>query len=442
MNLTSIIVFILKIVLAFIPMSIAGKKDYNKAGFYVYGFILFIPALIHALILPDKKDTVKRAYSKKAVVFSIIASALFYYQLLNFIVFPKYFPQYHSRLMWEDIVFGVILWISVYALRNRELCSLAYIVGIHESLFSIVNYIYLLTLYDGLSESKERYPLYMLLAVIRLLSYSSMIYVLVVYSKKKKGAGESLSKLPFILPSFLYLLSTVWSLVINTSSDVFYIIYNVYIGSFMIMGMLFVGLFYYEDSKTIEDDEKDITPAYVGKKKGFTIAAAIAIFAAFAIFVLEFCKSEYKITNGTLFSILMYVLLLVAVLAPRKSKFAYFVAFAWAYDSVFEMYDFGIQLVGVLSLLAFLVLTFIIYAFGFKDKMMNGTDKKALLLVPSALWIAIIVINAMKYKELNDVFPFQTYSLIIQACIALGLLFMALSYQKPALNEETLDINE
>lgn len=40
--------------LAFIPATIARKKGYSYGGFWAFGFFLFIPALIVALVIQDK----------------------------------------------------------------------------------------------------------------------------------------------------------------------------------------------------------------------------------------------------------------------------------------------------------------------------------------------------------------------------------------------------
>ena len=40
--------------LAFIPATIARKKGYSYGGFWAFGFFLFIPALIVALVIEDK----------------------------------------------------------------------------------------------------------------------------------------------------------------------------------------------------------------------------------------------------------------------------------------------------------------------------------------------------------------------------------------------------
>lgn len=40
--------------LAIIPARIAWKKGYSFAGYYVFGFFLFVPAIIVALLIRDK----------------------------------------------------------------------------------------------------------------------------------------------------------------------------------------------------------------------------------------------------------------------------------------------------------------------------------------------------------------------------------------------------
>ncbi len=48
---------LIKIGLAFIPVSFAGRKGRKRGRWWVYGFFLFWPALIHSLVIkaPTKK---------------------------------------------------------------------------------------------------------------------------------------------------------------------------------------------------------------------------------------------------------------------------------------------------------------------------------------------------------------------------------------------------
>ena len=54
----TIVFLILSIGLAFIPANIVNKKGYSKGGFFVFGFFLWLPALIVALCLKDTSKPV------------------------------------------------------------------------------------------------------------------------------------------------------------------------------------------------------------------------------------------------------------------------------------------------------------------------------------------------------------------------------------------------
>ncbi len=76
MNITffysRIFIFLLiRFVLAFIPMYIAGKKYYSKGWFWLYGVFGLIPAILHAVFLPDASYSTSRKVSNKAIVSSV-----------------------------------------------------------------------------------------------------------------------------------------------------------------------------------------------------------------------------------------------------------------------------------------------------------------------------------------------------------------------------------
>jgi len=54
--LRSLLIIFFAIGLAFIPSTIAKKKGYSFAGFYLFGFFFFLPALIVALCIKDKNQ--------------------------------------------------------------------------------------------------------------------------------------------------------------------------------------------------------------------------------------------------------------------------------------------------------------------------------------------------------------------------------------------------
>lgn len=46
------------IVLAFIPSVIAARKGHSPLGYYLFGLVLFVPALIVVLLVPETSDSI------------------------------------------------------------------------------------------------------------------------------------------------------------------------------------------------------------------------------------------------------------------------------------------------------------------------------------------------------------------------------------------------
>jgi hypothetical protein len=59
-----LILFVLVALLASIPAVIADRKGHSAFGFYVFGFFLFVPALIVALVIsnPQGKELALEAF--------------------------------------------------------------------------------------------------------------------------------------------------------------------------------------------------------------------------------------------------------------------------------------------------------------------------------------------------------------------------------------------
>ena len=55
-TLTIPIIIAIAVGLAFIPANIAAKKGYSKGGFWIFGFFLFLPALIVSLCLNESNN--------------------------------------------------------------------------------------------------------------------------------------------------------------------------------------------------------------------------------------------------------------------------------------------------------------------------------------------------------------------------------------------------
>ncbi len=80
LNVTKLLISLaVSIILAIVTGSMAEKKGYSRAGFTVYGFFLFLPALIHVWLLPDKNDPNRKQYKGKALACSITATVTLVY---------------------------------------------------------------------------------------------------------------------------------------------------------------------------------------------------------------------------------------------------------------------------------------------------------------------------------------------------------------------------
>lgn len=64
-SLGALALLVVKAALAFIPASVARKKGRNEALFFVYGFFLFLIALIHILILKPTPEAAAREEVKR-----------------------------------------------------------------------------------------------------------------------------------------------------------------------------------------------------------------------------------------------------------------------------------------------------------------------------------------------------------------------------------------
>ena len=71
-NETLIIGLIVAAGLAFIPASIAKKKGYSFGLWWLYGWLLFIVAIVHAAIIPNKNESqLANPQTNSSTVFSV-----------------------------------------------------------------------------------------------------------------------------------------------------------------------------------------------------------------------------------------------------------------------------------------------------------------------------------------------------------------------------------
>jgi hypothetical protein len=95
-NLTTLILSVLiSIGFGIVPGVIAGNKGYSRAGFTVYGVLLFLPALIHSLLLPDIRKGQAAWYWGDALRYSVIGGISFAYAgVIGAVFYPGWLWRY------------------------------------------------------------------------------------------------------------------------------------------------------------------------------------------------------------------------------------------------------------------------------------------------------------------------------------------------------------
>ena len=81
-DVVNIIVLLVLLALAIIPAVIANKKYYSAIGFYIYGVLGFLPALIHVICLPDRARGDQRKASAGAIVWGALAGIIIMYKVV------------------------------------------------------------------------------------------------------------------------------------------------------------------------------------------------------------------------------------------------------------------------------------------------------------------------------------------------------------------------
>lgn len=253
-----IIAVLIYVIAAFIPARIASKKGYNALLFYIYGLLIFVIALLHSIILKDKSKTADKAYSNKAIIFSVL-SVIFYYYYMLMMVMLSFSTDYVGVTAVLFIIAGkipMLLFLISLVLARKYYYSIAiYVINIVNIIVSVCNlkntYIYWISQGQILKMVTD--------LVCKILGLTAMIILIAVVLKYMIGRSELKPGYGFIfiMPMIIEFLATIisWS----NSSFIFEIVktasgYTMHylplvIGEVLyILAILFLGLFYMEDA--------------------------------------------------------------------------------------------------------------------------------------------------------------------------------------------------
>ena len=252
-NITSIIVpIIISLALAFIPGLIAGKKGYSRVGFTVYGFFLILPALIHALIIPDVADSTRKQYKGKSLTCSVIATVVFAYAgviggLFGFDWIWRFLFAFGD----EIIIFFIPFLVIAALLGNKYVYSIIVyysFIGLH--LYNLLRRF--AQIFEG------RYIKTFTAIILRSLVVSSIsiaaiiigIILTVGYGIQGRKLAPGKGKLIFALPAILQLVSFVVDNIMSRRYfELFDLIITIVIEILMVVGIYALGRFLYEEAK-------------------------------------------------------------------------------------------------------------------------------------------------------------------------------------------------
>ena len=259
------ITLIVAICMGLITASIADRKGYSKKGFYWYGFFVFIPALIHSLLLPNKLDTTKKQYQGKTLGYCVTSVVclwfLFIFSFYQIIISGQIYrlnllSNIDMLLSFSmGIVMPILLMVSAMLARKYKYSIVVYAI---EAVYAVRGVIYILINLAGLGKGTPTVLTYGYLVadVFTAVAYGMLILFAHKYgvkSEKLAGSGAFL----FVIPGFAVLISKLIPIVMMFQLQ-FYneIELALQIAQALIafVAVLFIGLFYQEEAKYNEVD--------------------------------------------------------------------------------------------------------------------------------------------------------------------------------------------
>ena len=248
---TLLLSLVISIALGFIPGIIAGKKGYNRVGFTIYGVFLFLPALIHSLIIPDVIDTTKKQYKGRALGYSILATVTLIYATAigavhGFDWLWGYLFNYGNKM----IVFLMPFLILVALLGRKYIFSIVvYCAFIVLQIYDVIMHI--LPIFGG------RYVKIFMLALVLTVIVGAVsiagiiagIVLTVKYGVKGQVIEAGKGKFLFALPAILQCISFVLDNIISRRYFVdFDLIITIIIEILMVAAIYALGRFLYEEA--------------------------------------------------------------------------------------------------------------------------------------------------------------------------------------------------
>ena len=252
-NITTLLLpLIISIALGFIPGIIAGKKGYNWIGFTIYGVFLFLPALIHSLIIPDVIDTTKKQYMGRALGYSILSTITLIYATAIGMVFGfDWLRGYRFNYGNKVLVFLMPFLILAAILGRKYIFSIiVYCAFIVFQLYVIIMHI--LPIFGGRFVTVFMLAL-VLTVIVSAVSISGIVVGIVLtfkYGVKGQVIEAGKGKLLFALPAILQCISFALDNIISRRyfAD-FGLIVTIIIEILIVVAIYALGRFLYEEAR-------------------------------------------------------------------------------------------------------------------------------------------------------------------------------------------------
>lgn len=208
---TNIIALIVVLALAAIPAVIASKKYYSAVGFYIYGVLAFLPALIHVICLPDQSKSYARRTSAGVIVLGAFTGIVSMYSVLT--SFAMMISDIEFRgfsgvaIIWilcELLQIAISIWLMVCVFRcdrNRGIMLNFIFSAVAEIVIELLSTVSVVIQIKGIDNAPPLWAIlarswkYMLESAVLCMAY--LVFALFVY---RLNAGKS------VMPKALYCL--------------------------------------------------------------------------------------------------------------------------------------------------------------------------------------------------------------------------------------------
>jgi hypothetical protein len=249
--------------MAFIPAKHAGKKGYSRLLFYFYGLVLFIPALIHSVVIKDVADERERRYSTTAITLAVLTSFTFEIQLLggafSIISMPEFTWAELISMLISGIV-AILYYASIIATRNYEFKRLVFISLIVQQIIGLFGKAAAVFGFASVTEDKymmQSYMVYMYAYIVIIyLGYSIVIGMIIsivrmVGMKNDRSAADN--KALFMIPIAILLGLMIYDLVALVPYGIpVELGFNFLNKVFFPVSLILYILFLHEDAKGLE----------------------------------------------------------------------------------------------------------------------------------------------------------------------------------------------